>query len=282
MRNSLLMVLVLVCVLAGGWQLYFHHPGPDRPSSVSTSGSASTSATREAMSAIAKARATLIEQKTAELVGIPRTVELTSEKAEKARQAINAGDFDTAGNISSEVLAHSHLQGWSFYPFNVFIGGLIDLASPQYESRLSAWYAKEPNNAMPLVIRAAYYKAAAWRARGAHFASKTQSAHIRAFSTQLAKAQQDVVAALALDQNNPWPYYLHLSILAGHGESEEIEHAFQEAIVRYPDYYPLYTERMGTLQPKWGGSVPLLVDFVDTHAGGARADSPLKLLYLEL
>ena len=101
MRKSLLMVLAVVGVLAGGWQLFFHHATPDRPLSLSTSGSASASATSEAKSVIAQARATLIAQKTAELVGTPRTVELVSEKAQKTRDAINAGDFDTADKISS-------------------------------------------------------------------------------------------------------------------------------------------------------------------------------------
>ena len=58
--------------------------------------------------------------------------------------------------------------------------------------------------------------------------------------------------------------------------------AFDEAIAKHPDYYPLYDIVLGTLEPRWGGSVETMHAFIDKYAGPAEPYSPLKLLYLSL
>jgi L-fucose mutarotase/ribose pyranase (RbsD/FucU family) len=73
-----------------------------------------------------------------------------------------------------------------------------------------------------------------------------------------------------------------LEVLSGHGNSSEVEAAFQQAIDAYPAYYAPYRQRLFTLTPKWGGSVPQMYAFVDRYAGPAPAGSPLKVLYLQL
>ncbi len=79
-----------------------------------------------------------------------------------------------------------------------------------------------------------------------------------------------------------YAFYLRLRILHGLGASQQMAGAFQQAIGRYPGYYPLYTIMLQTLQPKWGGDVPSMYALVDRYAGSAPKDSPLKLLYVAL
>jgi hypothetical protein len=58
-----------------------------------------------------------IEAKLAALNIKPRTVEMTSELARKARAAIKREDYATAGQITAAVLANSQIENWRFYPF---------------------------------------------------------------------------------------------------------------------------------------------------------------------
>src|SRR5208282_1252390 len=51
-----------------------------------------------------------INEETAKLDVKPRTIELTSEKAMRVRNAIKHGDFPTARQITADVLGNSHLQ----------------------------------------------------------------------------------------------------------------------------------------------------------------------------
>jgi tetratricopeptide (TPR) repeat protein len=66
------------------------------------------------------------------------------------------------------------------------------------------------------------------------------------------------------------------------GNTPIMENAFQDAISRFPNYYPLYTERLETLAPKWGGSPQAMVAFVERYADHAPENSPLRLLHVEL
>ncbi|MGB7255646.1 MAG: hypothetical protein WBC94_18815 [Xanthobacteraceae bacterium] len=224
--------------------------------------------------------ATAINVETAKLNIKPRTIELTSEKATRARNAIKRGDYATASKITAEVLANSRLQIWRFYPFSDFIQGVADVSDPVFESRLNEWAAQNKSDAVPLLVRAQYYYAMGWFDRGDHFAKDTKTDHLAAFKDYMTKALADVDAAISLNDRIPFDYYLKLRILHGSGSSENFERAFQEAIAKYPDFYSLYDIALGTLDPRWGGTIDKMYDFVDQYAGRATQFSPLKLLYL--
>src|SRR5260370_2025280 len=89
-------------------------------------------------------------------------------------------------------------------------------------------------------------------------------------------------AVKKLDQRNLYAFYLKLQILQGFGLTEGLSRAFEEAITKFPTYYPLYDTILSTLQPKWGGTPDAMRSFVDRYAGAAPEDSPLKLLYVSL
>jgi tetratricopeptide (TPR) repeat protein len=119
-----------------------------------------------------------------------------------------------------------------------------------------------------------------WAKRGHDYSTQTAPDRVMAFTDEMKAGLADVNAALSLDQNNPYGYYLRLRILQGYGLSPELTAAFTDGIAKFPAYYPLYELMLSTLQPRWGGTIPAMQAFVDKYAGGAPQLSPLRLLYL--
>jgi tetratricopeptide (TPR) repeat protein len=221
----------------------------------------------------------------AKLIVKPRTIELVSEKAMRLRNAIKQDDFSTADQITADVLANSRLQNWRFYPFSNFVSGVSDLSDPEFETHLDRWVAKNMSDATPLLVRAKYYFDMGWFKRGSRFSEHTQAVDLVAFEGDIKKASADIDASIHLNDQNPYSFYLRLKILQDHGVSDEMKAAFEEAVQKYPGYYPLYDVVLETLEPKWSGSVATMAAmyaFVDRYAGKAVEFSPLKLLYLSL
>lgn len=235
---------------------------------------ATSSATTDVEAAVKKALADITVK--------PRGIELTSEKALRVRDAIKRGDYATASTIARDVLTQSRMRSWDFQPFSRFMPGTLDVNDPAFATHLTDWVAASPQDAMPLVIRARYYRDLAWLKRGWKFVNQTQAADLDDFDRYQQLALDDINAAIARDASNPYSYYLRLDILHGFGVSRALAPAFSEAIARYPAYYPLYDIVLQTLEPKWGGSIAGMYDFVDRFAGKAQDDSPLNLLYLSL
>lgn len=113
-------------------------------------------------------------------------------------------------------------------------------------------------------------------------AKLSQPTNLQAFEEYKNKALNDINEVIRLNNKIPYSYSLRESMLFEEGNSSEFEKALQEGIVQFPDYYGLYATRLESLEPKWGGSVDDMYDFVERYASGVTNDSPLKLLYLQL
>jgi hypothetical protein len=212
----------------------------------------------------------------------PRTIELTSEKAARVRNAIKQGDFATARRITDEVLASSKLTSWRHHPLDTFITGIPDIADATFAEHLNAWIAQDKKDEIPLLIRAQYEHDFAWLKRGHRFSNEVAADAMTSFEAYIENALVDVDAAIHRNDGNAYAFYLELRILRGLGASQGMSDAFDHAIARHPAYYPLYQIALHALEPKWGGTVARMYAFVDKHAGQAAEGSPLKLLYLEL
>jgi tetratricopeptide (TPR) repeat protein len=215
-------------------------------------------------------------------LNVTRSIELTSEKATRARNAIKHGDYADAAKIVAGVLAGSHLQNWRFYPFADFMNHITDVSDPAFAANLDAWVAQSNNDAIPLLVRAKYLHDAGWFKRGERFGAQTRPAAMVSFRDYMSRALADIDAAIGLNDGNPYGFYLKLRILHGSGASDAMAEAFEQAVAKYPAYYPLYDIMIETLAPKWGGSVPMMYALVDHYAGGVDEHSPLKILYLTL
>jgi tetratricopeptide (TPR) repeat protein len=212
----------------------------------------------------------------------PRTMELTSEKALRARNAIKQEDFAAADKIIATALTQSRVETWRFFPFGDLIDAIPDVNDKDFEAHLAAWVAQNQNDAMPLLVRAAFLQNKAALERGSNFVSETPADRMAAYGNLIERSRADVEASIRLDGGNPYSFQLWLKILRGQGFSDEMVHAFEASIAKYPGYYPLYPAMLVVLQPKWGGSTEAMYAFVDRYAGEAPKGSPLKLLHVAL
>jgi tetratricopeptide (TPR) repeat protein len=224
-----------------------------------------------------------IDSKIAKLGLPPRHIELTFETALRMRRAIKNGQYQAASQIEQATVADSHLQNWRYYPFTGFIQDAVDVDDAALENNLTKWIkSDEKSKAIPLLFRAEYYYKTGWLRRGNAFVEDTAAERLSAFSDYMKKALNDVEAAIRLDDSNPFSFYLRLQILQGYGISTTMTDIFTQSISRFPGYYELYTMFLRTLEPRWGGNLGLMYAFVDKYAGAAAANSPLKLLYVNL
>lgn len=223
-----------------------------------------------------------IEEQLAALNLPARSIELTPEKAAHFRHQIEEGQYSAARDLIRQVLDDSNLQNWRFYPFEDFIAQTSNLTDPSFKEHLDTWVAQDDRDPLRVLVRAQYYYDLGWFQRSHKFIKYIETDHIAAFKNSMEKALSDVDAALRLTGTNPYSFYLKLRILQGMGASEQLLGSFQQAIEKYPDYYPMYDIVLRAMEPKWGGSVGAMYVFVDQYAGHAPTNSPLRLLYLSL
>lgn len=272
--------LAAVALLAAAflmWQRFAQSPdatsSPVRPGTRAASPHASESV---------DSLAALVAEETAKLGVKPHTTVLTTDKAMSAADALRRGDFQAAELLAENVLAQSKLQSFSFHPFNGFINTLSQGDDPRFLVGLNAWISHSPRSALPYLIRAKYYKNTAWLIRGPDFNAAVLGQHMQSFREFLRRAEDDVRHSIALDPNIPWSYFMLLEISGGGDNSQQLDQVFRDSVARFPDYYDLYRVKLHYLQPKWGGSVDAMHQFVNQYAGSAPPSSPLKLLYLQL
>ncbi len=223
-----------------------------------------------------------IASETAQLVPKPRSIVLISETALKAREAIKWGDFAAAGKTISDILANSHIENWRFYPFNLFMFHIAREQDDVLLAKLNEWVDSQPDSAIAYLVRAKYYDDVGWVVRGSQFWANIQPKNREKYQQYLQQAAEDVSSSIQIKSDNPYAYFLLLEIIKSGGNTAEVDDAFKKGIEKFPTYYPLYEQRLFTLQPKWGGSIGAMYDFVDRYAANAPAGSPLKMLYARL
>lgn len=223
-----------------------------------------------------------VAAETAKLHVRPHTIVSTTDKAMSATEALRRGDYQAASLLAHEVLKRSKLQAFAFYPFNDFISHLSQGDDPKFLEGLDAWIAHSPKSALAHLMRASYYIDTAALIRGSDFASAVTDEHMHRFAELLGHAESDLDRALVLDPDIPTSYFLRLQIAGDGGDLRQLEQAFRDGVGRFPNYYELYELTLHFLQPKWGGSIDAMRQFVDQYAGRAPTNSPLKLLYLQL
>jgi membrane associated rhomboid family serine protease len=229
------------------------------------------------------ALAAMVAEQYAQLDVKPKSATLPSDLGLEALMAIRRGDHAAASRIAADVLSHSHLRRWGYYPFNAFMDSIARAGNdPVLLDQLNMWLVQQPKSSIAYLIRAEYLYRAAWSARGDEVFNRVPSQLQREFTDDLARAAADTSTAMTLDPGNPWGHYLLTDIFLGAGNSPQIQDAFQNGVKIYPNYYELYRIRLYSLTPKWGGSIQAMYSFVNQYAARVPDNSPLNLLYLQL
>jgi len=277
-KAAIVLWALLVAVLAYRWLAPADAPGPSAPPPRAPTGFSAPSATPGAEQALAA----MVAERTAELSIKPKTTATPSDLALEAATAIKSGNYARAEQISDEVLVHSRLQSWRFYPLNEFMGSIARGDDPVLLTHLNIWLKQEPKSPIAHLIRAAYYREAGWAARGNDVARNVPARLMMQFEEDMNRSRSDIEDSIRLNPRVPLSYYELLRAASSDGDSSDVERVFQLGINAVPNYYPLYKTRLNSLAPKWGGSVDAMYAFVDRYAGGAPRGSPIKLLYLDL
>jgi tetratricopeptide (TPR) repeat protein len=282
---SIVLWVLLIAVLAYWWSTSTPHTGPTvaAPAVATPTMVAPIAATPAAANVREAALAALIAERTEELSIKPKTAIVPSDLALEAANQIKQGDYARASQIAEDVLAHSTLESWRFYPFNDFMGSIVRGADPQLLKQLDSWVDREPKSALAHLIRARYYEMAGWAARGNEYASMVPDRLMQVFQEDLTRAAADAQVSIDLNPRNPWSHYELLHLVLDIGDTgPAADQAFESAIKAFPGHYPFYKSRLHSLSPKWYGSIDAMYAFVEQYAGHAPSTSPLKMLYLDL
>lgn len=197
------------------------------------------------------------------------------------RDMITKKDFGAATRLMRDSVASSKIRTWTFEPFGTLADNIGKFTDNEYGTALNAWVQQDKENPFPHLLRAQYLNAIGWAKRGNFTLDKTDKANMDQFVQYNEDAINEINEAIRLDPNDPSAYVLKQRIVGGiEGEGADTEAAFNEAIGRFPNFYPFYSNRLNTLAPKWGGTVPKMYLFVQQYA--AAEHSPLKVLYFQL
>ncbi|MGP1667043.1 MAG: hypothetical protein ACTS5I_14285, partial [Rhodanobacter sp.] len=203
-------------------------------------------------------------------------------RAQSVRLDIKQGHFSKAEKQIAHMLAQTRIGRWRFAPFATFVGYVSAPSDQKFAEQLDAWVRQKPTSPLAHLVRANYHYNKGWWFRGNGFSYEVEPSHFDRFQHELALASKDVEVAIQWAPGNPYAWGLQ-QLLARDTQSQEVRDAtFKKAIARFPGYYPLYSLRLGSLQPKWGGTPDAMKAFVKRYAGAAPDGSPLKMMNLSL
>lgn len=149
---------------------------------------------------------------------------------------------------------------------------------------LELWVTARPKSAAARVALADFYIDYAWDARGTGWSSSVSNTQRALFKDRLYLSSKQLQEALALGAPSPeWFRVAQVNMLgAGNRHDQKLYDAITNSGIRlYPNYAPLYLNKVYYLQPRWHGKGQEWVDFAGRQAdsiGGAKGD----MLYAQM
>ena len=192
----------------------------------------------------------------------------------EAQRAFVQSDVSALETLFSRYTAHlgdlpdgeSSLRGF-FNGLDDYLDGTATIEDAL--ATLADWHRKFPESLAPNLLEAALFRNWAWSARGDGYANTVTNQGWVAYElrTEMAAASLREIESRAT-QSPVW-YVLSINIALDRSTSkEEIPAIFDRGMDHYPDYLPLYSARLRTLMPRWGGSIEGIDRFInEVHAG---------------
>jgi hypothetical protein len=137
------------------------------------------------------------------------------------------------------------------------------VASEVHERRIARWKAAVPESVFLEGARAIVLTGEAWNTRGEGYANSVSAESWALFHKRLKEAERVLQEAPAAFKGMPLWHVILLDVKLPAGVEGEVQRVFEEAVKRWPDYYPFYEDRASYLVPKWGGSWRALEAFAD-------------------
>lgn len=185
---------------------------------------------------------------------------------------LRAQHFDQLGTklqrLADQVVAKTCSDRWLDRALDAF--GNTD---PTLLPALDGWIQTELRSAFAYAARGNYYQALAWQNRGSAFAGKTPPAQMRAMEALFEQASADLREAINLDPGLT-PAHANLIQLAMASSGPLRGSAIlRRAMAVAPHSFAVRLAVLTALQPKWGGSLTAIDQFLaDTRA--YEADDP--------
>lgn len=161
-----------------------------------------------------------------------------------------------------------------FYDVGVIEGAGKYFAS--YMATFDEWHAAYPNSATPVLAKANYLIGYAWHFRGPGFVASVAEENWRPYRENLEKAYTLLNEAPDLVRQDPFWYSLMVQAMNDLGMDKAIIGRLAlHGFAAQPDYYTTQAGMIRTLSPMWGGSLPLMSDWIKRiTALPQAADSP--------
>lgn len=157
------------------------------------------------------------------------------------------------------------------YPVAAHVLQAIDNMFPNPEASktslasVEAWKKARPNARFVPLFEAAYWRNAAWAARGSGYASSVSKEGWELYRERLSSAEKLLEGAPdGLKTAAIW-HHQRLSVaLDKDGVSPATFAVFRAGAKAYPEYIPLYRQMVLRMVPKWGGSFSDLEVFIES------------------
>ena len=147
-----------------------------------------------------------------------------------------------------------------------------------YRKRLETWRGAHPESIGAALTLATYWNAYAWEARGHGYANSVSAEGAALFRDRMNKALLALENAPTTARHNPVWYQMKLRYQAFAGASQaDMSTTLAAGIAAFPDYWPLQTERVSTLDPRMGGSIEAIDTFIAQQVANVDRDEQLAL-----
>lgn len=182
--------------------------------------------------------------------------------------------------------------------FHDFLESLADWELRQFYvvelSRISGrpewvdeWVAAKPGSSLPVLFRGSHGINWAWEARGSARAKYVQEDAWPLFHRRLVEADRDLATAAALDDRDPAPHAMSVTVARGLSLGQaEVKRRFEQAHSRHPLNGPACTSALQGLARKWGGSHEAMFGFARWASGqapdGHSAHKLIALAHIEM
>jgi hypothetical protein len=130
--------------------------------------------------------------------------------------------------------------------------------------KIGEWRRENPNSSAVNVVESMLWRTWAWSARGKGLARTVAPEAWQMFRERLQKAADLLAESRDESGSCAWYYEEWQKVLLGLGSDPEVgAAAFEAGVKQFPDYTPIYNQRMWALMPRWGGSYEEIDRFID-------------------
>ena len=150
---------------------------------------------------------------------------------------------------------------------------------PALASRYDAWVEKMPRSYAALVARGIYLRYLGKQARGSAYIEDTPAPQIQTMSTYLTRAMRDYNASLTLTKKPLLTHHAIISVTmldAVIGGDDLARRMLDESIRVDPRNFIVRYKYFASLQTRWGGSLPQMLDFEKQARAAGLSDAQLR------